>query len=102
MAVRRPGEVGEIVVHGLCDELVGFRFQIQKPELLVLVAMGEPMSIGRRSAIPAEDFRVFRELLRLADTVGGICPELCFTGSGGGGDDGVSVGAVTSVPDADA
>src|SRR5258708_25332093 len=62
--------------------------------------MGEPMSIGRGSAIPAEDFRVFRELLRLADTVGGIFPEFCFSAGGGDGDDGFSVGGVEGFSEA--
>src|SRR5258708_20805194 len=62
--------------------------------------MGEPMSIGRGSAIPAEDFRVFRELLRLADTVGGIFPEFCFSASGGDGDDGFSIGGVEGFSEA--
>src|SRR6266446_2028542 len=63
--------------------------------------MGEPMSIGRRSAIPAEYFRVFRELLRLADTVGGIFPEFGFSASGGDGDDGFSVGGIPRFAEAD-
>ena len=101
LAVGRPGEVGKIAVHGLGDHFVGFGFQVEQPELLILVAVGEPVAVGRGHTVPAEDFRVLAELLGLADAVGGIFPEFGFAAGGGEGDDGFSVGSVAGFAEAD-
>ncbi len=53
-AVGRPGQVVEIADHRLRDAFIFFGFDVVDPELLILVAVGEPVAIRRGNSLPAQ------------------------------------------------
>src|SRR5206468_6764816 len=71
ISVRRPGEILELAEgrgrDG--DPLLLAGLEVEQPELLVFVVMGEPASVRRGLTLPAEHLGVGGELLGLADAV---------------------------------
>jgi hypothetical protein len=69
-AVGGPGEVAEHAVGGKSDLPQGLLFEVEEPELLVLVAEGQAAAVGGRQAVIPQDLGSGRQALGRAGPVG--------------------------------
>lgn len=78
-AVRRPGKVGASFAIGRdLDLFLGG--EVEEPDAVVVVGVTDPLAVGRRLAVEAQDLAVGGECLLLADAVAGQGREFEFAG----------------------